>query len=113
MMSLRKHRTRVNNLMRDRPLAAAFEDKEWGRMAPIGREFGSPDFERLMEEDRRNRVGVFDPALSGFDARADAAQARFQQTGAGVPAQEVVAEMRERLEARRRELQDKHRPADT
>ena len=46
-----------------------------------------------------------------FDARADAAWARFQQTGAAVPAEEVVAEMRARLEARRRELQGKHRPA--
>ena len=45
-----------------------------------------------------------------FDARADAAWARFQQTGAAVPAGEVVAEMRARLEARRRELQGKHRP---
>ncbi|HEX4510175.1 MAG TPA: YlcI/YnfO family protein [Burkholderiaceae bacterium] len=46
-----------------------------------------------------------------FDARADAAWARFQQTGAAVPAQEVVAEMRARLDARRGELQGKHRPA--
>jgi hypothetical protein len=46
-----------------------------------------------------------------FDSRADAAWARFQHTGAGVPAQEVTAEMRARLEARRLELQGKHRPA--
>lgn len=32
-------------------------------MAPVGREFGSPDFERLMEEDRQQGAGVFDPAL--------------------------------------------------
>ncbi len=46
-----------------------------------------------------------------FDARADAAWSRFQETGAGVPAEEVVGEMRLMLEARRRELQGKHRPA--
>lgn len=46
-----------------------------------------------------------------FDARADAAWMRFQQAGAAVPASEVVAEMRERLESRRRELQDEHRSA--
>lgn len=46
-----------------------------------------------------------------FDARADAAWARFQHTGAAVPAEDVVAEMRTRLEARRRELQGKHRPS--
>ncbi|HEY8878483.1 MAG TPA: YlcI/YnfO family protein [Roseateles sp.] len=46
-----------------------------------------------------------------LDARADAAWVRFQQTGASVPAEDVVAEMRARLETRRRELQGKHRPA--
>ena len=46
-----------------------------------------------------------------LDARADAAWVRFQQTGAAVPASEVLAEMRERLESRRRKLQRKHRPA--
>lgn len=45
-----------------------------------------------------------------FDARADAAWSRFQQTGSGVPAEEVVAEMRMRLESRRRELQGRSRP---
>lgn len=37
--------------------------REWDSMAPVGREFGSPDFEQLMEADRRAGVGVFDPAL--------------------------------------------------
>ena len=40
-------------------------DKEtdlWGRMPAVGREFGSPDFDRLMAEDHRNQSGVFDPA---------------------------------------------------
>ncbi|MFG6460102.1 hypothetical protein ACG04Q_00880 [Roseateles sp. DXS20W] len=35
----------------------------WDEMRPVGREFGSPDFERLMAEDARAGVGVFDPAL--------------------------------------------------
>lgn len=47
-----------------------------------------------------------------FDARAEAAWARFQQTGTGVPAEDVIAELRGRLEARRRELKGKHRPTD-
>jgi predicted transcriptional regulator len=46
-----------------------------------------------------------------FDARADAAWSRFQQTGSGVPVEEVVAEMRTRLEGRRRELQGRSRPS--
>lgn len=27
------------------------EDRAWESMAPVGREFGSPDYERLMELD--------------------------------------------------------------
>jgi hypothetical protein len=38
----------------DDPASAyAAEDKAWVNMAPVGREFGSPDFERLMEEDAK------------------------------------------------------------
>jgi hypothetical protein len=49
----------VNYQRRERSL----EDALWDRMTPVGPEFGSPDFERLMEEDRQNGVGVFDPAV--------------------------------------------------
>ncbi|MEK8048713.1 YlcI/YnfO family protein [Ideonella sp. DXS22W] len=46
-----------------------------------------------------------------FSARAEAAWTRFQQTAAGTPADTVVDELRTRLTARRRELQNKRRPA--
>lgn len=46
-----------------------------------------------------------------FDDRAEAAWARFQQTGAAEPAAAVVAEMRDMLNARRQVLQGKRRPA--
>lgn len=36
----------------------------WDRMPAVGREFGSPDFDRLMEEDYRLHQGIFDPALA-------------------------------------------------
>lgn len=49
---------------------------------------------------------------SAFAARADEAWARFERTGAGRLAEEVIAEMRSRLGARRKELLGKHRPAD-
>lgn len=29
------------------------KDREWNSLAPVGREFGSPDYERLMELDNR------------------------------------------------------------
>ena len=47
-----------------------------------------------------------------LDARADAAWLRFQQTGIGVPAGEVVAALRERLDAKRNKLKGKHRPPE-
>jgi len=40
-----------------------------------------------------------------FHALADAALERFQRTGEGVPASEVIAKLRAKLEARRRGLQ--------
>jgi hypothetical protein len=47
-----------------------------------------------------------------FAARAEGAWTRFQQTVDGVPAEEVVVRMRERLETRRCELRGKHRPTE-
>lgn len=44
------------------------------------------------------------------DARAEAAWVNFQQTGAATPAGDVLAELRERLEGRRRELTGQPRP---
>jgi hypothetical protein len=40
-------------------------DESLDRLSAVGREFGSPDFDRLMAEDHRNGTGVFDPELKG------------------------------------------------
>lgn len=48
-----------------------------------------------------------------FQARADAAWRRFQKSGQGRPADEVLAQLQSRLDARRRELRGKRRPAAT
>lgn len=61
MTSQRKQRGKVNRLMSKRGVDGRLEDRMWDRMPAVGREFGSPDFERLMEEDHRLGVGVFDP----------------------------------------------------
>ena len=45
-----------------------------------------------------------------FEARAEAAWVRYQQTGESVPAAEVLAEMRRRLQARKRRLKGQHKP---
>lgn len=60
MTSLRKRKAAISRALLGRSI---LEDRLWDQMAPVGREFGSPDFERLMDEDRRNGVGVFDPEL--------------------------------------------------
>lgn len=38
-------------------------DREWDLMAPVGREFGSPDYERLMELDNREHEAQMKEAL--------------------------------------------------
>jgi len=66
MTSLRKQRTRVQRIhqvTRLRRQAGVLEDQLWDRMPAVGREFGSPDFERLMHDDYRLWRGVFDPAV--------------------------------------------------
>lgn len=66
MTSLRKRKSQaMRSLHRKRWLDAEWEDRLWDQMPAVGREFGSPDFERLMEEDYRNSLDVFDPALKG------------------------------------------------
>lgn len=55
-MSARKIKRRISNLMYGRLYNANFiwrsaEDHAWDSMAPVGREFGSPDYERLIEQD--------------------------------------------------------------
>lgn len=62
MTSPRRRKTAVSSLLRQqRRKRIEQEDLLWDRMPAVGREFGSPDFERLMAEDHRNR-GI-DPEL--------------------------------------------------
>lgn len=65
MVSLRKRKMAICLVLRARakhyPLNVSLRDE----MRAVGREFGSPDFERLMAEDHRRGAGVFDPALKG------------------------------------------------
>jgi hypothetical protein len=66
MTSQRKRRLQLNQrteLSLSRRSVSALEDEAWDRMPAVGREFGSPYFDRLMEEDFRLGLGIFDPAL--------------------------------------------------
>lgn len=70
--SQRKRRATLNQrtgVMLKRRALFELEVREWDRMPAVGREFGSPDFDRLMEEDFHRRQGVFDPTLSIPGAR--------------------------------------------
>ena len=73
MTSQRKRRIKINRrieILLMRRLVSSLEDHMWDRMPAVGREFGSPDFDRLMEEDFRQGRGVFDPAIAiGGNAR--------------------------------------------
>ena len=66
MTSLRRQRARIHRIHQEalrRRMAGMLEDQLWDQMPAVGREFGSPDFDRLMEEDYRLGRGVFDPAV--------------------------------------------------
>ena len=56
-MSSRSNKRRVANLFYQRFHSAfiwqSAEDREWLNEAPVGREFGSPDYEELMEQDMK------------------------------------------------------------
>lgn len=62
-MSARRNKIRISRLLRERFhgkfIWRSAEDIAWDCMPPIGREFGSPDFERLMQEDSDERTGGF------------------------------------------------------
>jgi len=73
MTSLRRRKADVQRALLNRNALIRLEDKAWSQMRPVGREFGSPDFDRLMEEDHRDGVGVFDPALKQRSSSQEAA----------------------------------------
>lgn len=78
MTSNRKWRARLHRMQRganSRRHERALEDRLWDQMVPVGREFGSPDFERLMAEDQRAARGVFDPTLMSLLAKQADGQA--------------------------------------
>lgn len=57
MPSQRKRRSSASKrALRRRQSLLEEELRLWDRMPPVGREFGSPDFERLMAEDQRDEV---------------------------------------------------------
>ncbi|ABM94160.1 hypothetical protein Mpe_B0194 (plasmid) [Methylibium petroleiphilum PM1] len=64
LTSLRKRKAAICRTILRRVALGSLEDRLWDQMQPVRREFGSPNFERLMEEDYRARVGAFDPALA-------------------------------------------------
>jgi hypothetical protein len=82
------------------------EEQEWLDMVPVGREFGSPDYERLMEEDSRKIQdnlmhlvskcrGLYDPQRDPLDdkkVRKDASnvQAALKELGFDVTVEDAA-----------------------
>ena len=62
MTTQRKRKRAAIRLLRGRRWDSKCKDLLWDRTASVGRVFGSPDLERLMEEDFRVGTGVFDNA---------------------------------------------------
>jgi hypothetical protein len=54
MTSLRRRKANIIQALLGRRVHRTPEDRLWDQMRPVGRGFGSPDFERLMDEDHRN-----------------------------------------------------------
>lgn len=55
-MNSRDRKCQVNQLFHGRFHPSGFfwrsaEDRAWDNMAPVGREFGSPDYDQLMQQD--------------------------------------------------------------
>lgn len=64
------------------------EDRAWDNMPPVGREFGSPDYERLMEQDRaefQSKLSYLIKACSDLaESRAGGVQADERQDAVNV-----------------------------
>lgn len=93
-MNLRTHKLRILQLFHARfhgPFRwLSAEDQSWLNMAPVGLEFGSPDYERLEREDQ-----------TAFIRRGKAAIARSLAAGDWIPADEVLAKLEAKVETAR------------
>lgn len=84
MATQRMRKALIVKTSRRRRQAVLEEDlRLWDRSPPVGREFGSPDFERFMAEDHRDSVGVFDPAFRAPSAVAVVDDTRRAATAIG------------------------------
>lgn len=54
MISMRKRRARLCRALLSPSTPSVVEDRLWDEIQPVGREFDSPDFERLTDQDYRN-----------------------------------------------------------
>ncbi|MGH8436075.1 MAG: hypothetical protein ACRERX_16725 [Pseudomonas sp.] len=73
-MSARSNKKRVSRLFYSR-FHGLFRwmsagEQAWEYAAPVGREFGSPDYDRLTRQDLENQTGVFDPAYKKKKGRS-------------------------------------------
>lgn len=90
-MSNKKRKRTVNQLFLGRFHSARFflqsaEDRAWESMAPVGREFGSPDYDRLMQQDfndLRSNLSILIAKCSDTDANLGAPSDADERKQAG------------------------------
>jgi len=63
MTSIRKRKAAICRLRLERSSRVAVHERFQDETRAVGREFGSAEFDRLMDEDHRNGVGVFHPSF--------------------------------------------------
>lgn len=91
-MSSRSNKRRVANLFHRRFhskfIWQSAEDREWLNATPVGREFGSPDYEKLMEQDMRefrsNLSSLIKVCSDLADAKTDDVAAEERQVAVNV-----------------------------
>lgn len=64
------------------------EDRAWNNMAPVGREFGSPDYDRLMQQDfidfKSNLSSLIDKCSDAYVDTDDPSDAAFRKQAVNV-----------------------------
>jgi hypothetical protein len=71
MAPVHTRKARICQALLERNQRRRLEGLACDERAPVGHEFGSPDFDRLIEHDNHTRAGVFDPTLKEFFVEVD------------------------------------------
>ena len=95
---VRKKETLANLLAQCEPsLQRSAEDKAWDNMAPVGREFGSPDYERLVEEDALDLRANLASLIEKCSGAADGSQLDASEIADATNVQKALRELGQKV----------------